>query len=182
MFLFWQKGYAETSIGDLVEVTGVQRYGLYSTFGEKHAFFLKCLDYYLDVMVSQMVQGMEAEGAGWEAIESFFDTLLYIAGEPTNEYGCLMCRSASEMGRSDEDVAQKMAAYTKRLGSCFEKSLVQSQIDGVLGNQLDIKKAAHYLLYTTVSFFNLSKSGVSNDHLTEFMNVSLQGVKALSKE
>lgn len=180
MFLFWQKGYAETSIGDLVKATGVQRYGLYSTFGDKHALFLDCLDYYLDVMVSQMVQGMEAEGAGWQAIEDFFSNLLFLAGEPIGEFGCLMCHSASQMGRSDQDVASKMLIYRRRLATCFEQTLAQSQLDGGLGGHLDLQKGARYLLYTTVSFFNLSKSGVPHDQLTEFVTVSLEGVKALS--
>jgi hypothetical protein len=39
MVLFWRKGYLHTSLDDLVSETEVSRYGLYSTFGEKHALF-----------------------------------------------------------------------------------------------------------------------------------------------
>ena len=37
--LFWQRGYADTSMEDLVEVTGVSRYGLYGAFGNKRELF-----------------------------------------------------------------------------------------------------------------------------------------------
>ena len=35
MELFWQKGFAETSIADLVEHLGINRFSLYNSFGDK---------------------------------------------------------------------------------------------------------------------------------------------------
>ena len=35
MEIFWEKGYATTSISDLTEVMGIQRPSLYSAFGDK---------------------------------------------------------------------------------------------------------------------------------------------------
>ena len=46
MYVFWQKGYINTSIDDLVQATGVSRFGLYDEFGSKHGLFLASLDYY----------------------------------------------------------------------------------------------------------------------------------------
>ena len=40
--LFWQKGYAATSIDDLVVATGVQRYGLYTTFVDIVSLYIDC--------------------------------------------------------------------------------------------------------------------------------------------
>ncbi len=41
--VFWERGYRDTSIQDLVERTGVQRYGLEESFGERHGLFLAAL-------------------------------------------------------------------------------------------------------------------------------------------
>ena len=30
--MFWERGYSETSMEDLVDATGVSRYGIYGTF------------------------------------------------------------------------------------------------------------------------------------------------------
>lgn len=51
MGVFWQKGYANTSIDDLVNATGVNRYGLYGEFESKRGLFLACLDLYQDRVV-----------------------------------------------------------------------------------------------------------------------------------
>jgi TetR/AcrR family transcriptional repressor of nem operon len=46
MQLFWEKGYEATSVQDLVEGMGINRFSLYDTFGSKHDLFLKALDRY----------------------------------------------------------------------------------------------------------------------------------------
>ncbi|OUS31149.1 TetR family transcriptional regulator, partial ['Osedax' symbiont bacterium Rs2_46_30_T18] len=46
--LFWQKGYANTSLNDLVEHLGINRFSLYSTFGDKKNLYHQALNYYID--------------------------------------------------------------------------------------------------------------------------------------
>jgi TetR/AcrR family transcriptional repressor of nem operon len=41
MAVFWRKGYAATSIRDLVEATGLNPGSLYDTFDDKHSLFLE---------------------------------------------------------------------------------------------------------------------------------------------
>lgn len=43
---FWQRGYAGTSVDDLVASTGLNRASLYATFGDKHQLYLRALDQY----------------------------------------------------------------------------------------------------------------------------------------
>lgn len=42
--VFQRRGYAATSVDDLVEATGVHRGSLYGVFGSKHGLFLRALD------------------------------------------------------------------------------------------------------------------------------------------
>ncbi|MCZ7153843.1 TetR/AcrR family transcriptional regulator, partial [Salmonella enterica] len=39
--LFWQKGYAATSMQELAAATGVQRGSLYNAYGDKETLFLR---------------------------------------------------------------------------------------------------------------------------------------------
>jgi AcrR family transcriptional regulator len=48
--LFSSKGYADTSMDDIVRATGVSRYGLYGTFGNKRELFEQALDRYAEGM------------------------------------------------------------------------------------------------------------------------------------
>src|SRR5690606_40309176 len=73
MRLFWEKGYAGTSMADLVEATGVSRYGFYSEFGDKDALFEKCIAYYARVVIARTLGALEAPEAGRAEIEAYFD-------------------------------------------------------------------------------------------------------------
>ena len=44
--LFWQKGYAATSISDLTETMGIGSPSLYAAFGSKEALYGEALRYY----------------------------------------------------------------------------------------------------------------------------------------
>jgi AcrR family transcriptional regulator len=48
--LFSSKGYSETSMEDIVKTTGVSRYGLYGTFGNKRELFEQALEQYAEGM------------------------------------------------------------------------------------------------------------------------------------
>ena len=40
--IFWEKGYQGTSVGDLVEGTGLHRRSMYEEFGDKEDVFVAC--------------------------------------------------------------------------------------------------------------------------------------------
>ena len=61
--LFSSKGYSETSMEDIVRATGVSRYGLYGTFGNKRELFEQALDKYADRMGKQAFLRLLERGA-----------------------------------------------------------------------------------------------------------------------
>jgi len=55
MKVFWQRGYAGTSIQDLVEGTGLGRGSLYNAFGRKYGLYEFALKlYYYEITASNM--------------------------------------------------------------------------------------------------------------------------------
>ena len=59
---FWERGYDDTSYDDLVNATGVSRYGLYSAFGGKKEFFLRALDHYIEMNRCEMMGSLLNDG------------------------------------------------------------------------------------------------------------------------
>ena len=80
MLLFWQRGYADTSMEDLVAQTGVSRYGLYGTFGNKHDLFVATLDHYRDVIVARLLDPLEQPSVCVAAIIRYFESLMTLIG------------------------------------------------------------------------------------------------------
>ena len=50
MLLFWERGFASTSMEDIVDSTGVSRYGIYGTFGNKRELYIASLQRFADRM------------------------------------------------------------------------------------------------------------------------------------
>src|SRR5262249_9176227 len=69
---FWERGYRETSVDDLVEATGVQPGSLYNAFpGGKRGLFLRALDRYSKLVVPQNLGALAAAGAGVAGVRAF---------------------------------------------------------------------------------------------------------------
>jgi AcrR family transcriptional regulator len=63
MRVFWKKGYANTSIADLVEETGVARYGWYTAFGDKDEIFVAALEHYREYLNGAYLNKLRAADA-----------------------------------------------------------------------------------------------------------------------
>jgi TetR/AcrR family transcriptional repressor of nem operon len=175
--LFWRKGYAATSMNDLVEATGVQRYGLYTTFGDKHSLFLRSLAYYVDVMVAALIREMETETASWPAITAFFQNHLEIIRGYYGQYGCFMCNSAIELAAHDSAVSEQMDTYLNRVHRAFANALTNARLNGDLRLTLSPADAATYLSGVAVGLFNLAKTPMSHVDIGTYIDVALSSLR-----
>ena len=91
MPLFWKHGFADTSLQDLEQATGVNKSGLYSEFRDKEDLFLACLRHYLE---GQGRRGLlTKEPLGWKNIETFLKSGPLNNGE---KQGCFAINSMRE--------------------------------------------------------------------------------------
>ena len=153
---FWQHGYFDTSVDDLVKATGVSRYGLYGTFGGKRELFLKALDNYRDGLVSYQLGGLESPNAGWAEIEAYFDGLLELAQTPQGQAGCFMCNTATEVAPHDAEAETKVNAHLERFQRVFRNALENEKRANNLS--VDIEVYADVLVGVTQGIFALSRS------------------------
>jgi len=181
MPVFWQKGYAATSVTDLVEATGVQRYGLYDSFTDKHTLFLQVLDHYQESVIMVLFEDLNTEGASWFSIQTFFSHLLALAAEPDGRYGCLMCNSATELAAHDVAVAQRFGDYENQITAIFTQAIQRSQAAGELGPSLDAMQAANFLMGVVIGVATLAKTRLSWKAQQQYVAVALQGLEALAQ-
>jgi AcrR family transcriptional regulator len=135
MRLFWSKGFEATSVSDLVEALGVNRYSLYETFGSKRALFTRVLEGYLADVIDPRLAPLDRPGAGFDALVTYFENFgAFFQTAPANlaGRGCLLLNTATELAVLDDDAAAMVENYRRRMAGVFLAVLTQAVRDGDL--------------------------------------------------
>src|SRR3990167_454326 len=76
MYVFWERGYFNTSVDDLVVATGFNKSAIYKYFGGKHELFIAMLKRYRDVVTPRLTTPLKETHRGLQAIDNFFSQFL----------------------------------------------------------------------------------------------------------
>ena len=66
---FWKRGYASTSIPDLMAATDLERGSIYKAFGDKYALFERALGTYLETGLAGMLNALQSASSPLLGIE-----------------------------------------------------------------------------------------------------------------
>ena len=162
MSRFWRYGYAGSSMDDLVKATGVSRHGLYSEFGGKHALFLAVVAAYQTAVVSPAFAAVEAPGAGFAAIEAYFETQIARAEAldetfGPNPPGCLIANAMTETGPHDPAVRSAIRAHQRRLTAGFRNAL-GGEISDTRISDADLDALAAFLAISAQGLWSATRA------------------------
>ncbi|MBI1295990.1 TetR family transcriptional regulator [bacterium] len=153
MQVFRERGYAATSIRDLVEAVGVNSSSLYNAFGDKDAIFLRVLVWHSQGE-KEMVRRELAESADPRATLAhlFADLIDELLGEEAH-HGSLTLKAAVELGVSKPVIFDFLRSYMDEITQLFTDFLQAAVDRGELRLHQPAPDVARYLLF---AFYNLS--------------------------
>jgi TetR/AcrR family transcriptional regulator, transcriptional repressor for nem operon len=123
MHLFWRNGYENTSMQLLEKEMGINKFSIYSSFGNKHGVFLESLKCY-KAKVNDMFEKFKNATNGVEDIKQFFYDSVTIGLQPGNEKGCLVTNTYNEFSEIDDQlVNEQMASFMDNLKNLFIEKL-----------------------------------------------------------
>lgn len=151
--LFWRNGYESTSMRELEEAMGINKFSIYASFGSKQGVFLESVKCYKNKL-QPLITKLKNSTKGKEAIEEFFyDFQFFSKLEKTNK-GCLLTSTAGELGaKSDEEIMSEIISFAQNLKAVFIEKL---SADGTKDNAL-ILRQANFLLIAKQALSNASK-------------------------
>jgi len=173
MQVFWERGYEATSVQDLVQGMGINRFSLYSTFGDKHRLFVAVLERYCDTIVAGLVGELEQSAAGLTDIRRFFTRLVDFFASAKGWRGCLITNTAVELAPHDPQAAAKVQAYVVRLEEAFYRVLVQAQRVRQLAAAHACRDLARFLTGSALGLGVLAKTSPSRRALEGYTKVVL---------
>jgi TetR/AcrR family transcriptional regulator, transcriptional repressor for nem operon len=181
MHLFWEKGYQNTSMDDLVQRSGVQRYGLYETFGGKQELFQRSLDWYLSTIISQRLAMFEGNGSepSLAAIEQFFEQFIDDLDDPSSSLGCLICNTAIEVASHNEIVISRVQQYLERLRRAFARALKRAKQNGEVAESTDLAQMTEFLVGSVLGLTTYARSPVPREDVKAYIRGILVMLKQL---
>lgn len=173
MQVFWSRGYHDTSIRDLVEATGVNYYGLYGDFGNKHGLFLAALERYRASVTQDLLKELRGDGPVLPAIRRLFARLLKFAETEEGRRGCLMCNTAVELAPHDPAARAAVQANMAQLRDGFRAALERARSEGEIAAESEADRLAEFLAATAYSLGLLMRAGVGQAQAKRHLETAL---------
>jgi len=117
LVVFWKRGFADTTVQDLEQKTGVNKSGLYSEFSGKDDLFVESLKHYINS--SDSIERLSKAPLGWGNIESY----LLSALDPKPERGCFVVSSMRELYILPKKSMEAVGGHVERLRKLIRKNL-----------------------------------------------------------
>jgi TetR/AcrR family transcriptional repressor of nem operon len=174
MNLFWERGFGETSMEDVVATTGVSRYGLYGTFGNKRELYIAALHRFADRMAREEHPKLFSPEATRADIDAFMAGTVERCVGPDINRGCMICNTAIEIAPHDAVIAAAVRNLYDQLAAAFATAIRNSQAAGDMDKSIDARAIGDLLVGTMQGAVVLARTGTSRTKLAEYMNSAMK--------
>ena len=124
MATFWERGFRNTSIDDLMAVTHLSRASLYTAFGDKAAMFLKAMDRYVAGSFSRAWEILNGDGDPrtrlTDLVTHWEKRLISSKG-----WGCLVVQTYIEFAHLSGPIAERIQIIIKQLRLDVQNTLTE---------------------------------------------------------
>ncbi|QDO97052.1 TetR/AcrR family transcriptional regulator [Ferrovibrio terrae] len=173
MELFWEQGYAATSMEQLVVAMGISRQSLYDTFGDKHRLFLAAMDSYCAMLDDAMLRPLRAPDAGLQALHEAGLAIIDFLVRYPKRRACLMANTTLELAPHDAEIAVKVRAHMDNMAAAFRHALINARTRGEIAASSNADALAKYLVGMAHGLMVMAKSGADRDALTSILTTAV---------
>lgn len=170
MQVFWQRGYAATSIQDLVEGTGLSRSSLYNAFDSKHGLYTCALKRYQERSNANIVL-LAQDAPAKELVRQLLLRIVDDELDDTQRLGCLAANAALEVAGQDPVVAELVAQNFRRVEAALERLLRRGQAEGDIDPDKNPAALASFVVCTVQGLRVLGKGSAPGERRERLLNV-----------
>jgi TetR/AcrR family transcriptional repressor of nem operon len=153
---------------DLVRATGVSRYGLYGTFGNKRELFEVALEKYADNMGRKSYLRLLEPDASLRHIRYIFEERIEAMCESGNNMGCMIAHTAVELAPHDTEIREMLHKFLGRMSKAFSIGLESARERGEIRKDLDLREAGNFLTGAMFGMGILASAGFPRATLEAF--------------
>ncbi|MEN8145467.1 MAG: TetR/AcrR family transcriptional regulator [Gemmatimonadota bacterium] len=177
MDLFWEQGYEATSVQDLVDRMGINRFSMYDTFGNKHDLFIKALERYRKETTSGPIGELKNSPEGLNAIRDYFSTMVDHLSGPGGKKSCLMVNSLAEKAACDDEISTCVMENVTCLENAFRRAIERAQALGEIKSDRSPDRLAEFLVTNAFGISVLGKGPINRSRLESTVDTVMEALE-----
>lgn len=173
--VFWQAGFAATSVEDVMQATGLGKGSLYGAFGDKRTLFHRVFDGYCAHVTAAFSHRLTAANlSAADRLRAMFDTVIAsTAGPHGPPRACLLTKATAELAATDPDIAALARQTFTAMAEILRVEVAQAQTAGDVPPHLDARQTANHLLVVFRGIEALAEAGTETAVLRDAADMAL---------
>lgn len=174
MGVFWDRGYHDASLPDLLEGMELSRGSFYKAFVDKRGVYLRALDAYIEDAIRKLGEILHANPSPKAAIREAFSRQVEESSGKEGLRGCFVVLSAVEMLPADDEVSARISRLFRRLQDLYAAAIIRAQALGEIDPGLDGRTLARFLVCQIQGMRVLGKAGADRDATRAMVDFALR--------
>lgn len=171
MHVFWRRGYAATSVQDLVDGTGLSRSSLYSAFQSKQGLYQQALRRYELLTTLNNVKLLSGSGPAKALIRQLLLNIVEEELSDPEHKGCLVANACLELAGHDEEVAEFVVSNLQKIQHALENLLIKAQQSDEIASTQNPRALASFFVNTIQGLRVLGKGSPLQERRQSLMDV-----------
>lgn len=176
--LFWEKGYANTSMREMVKQTGVAHAGLYTAFGSKDELFYAALNLYEQRIFANLFGGLESDRASVKDIIKLFSFITGAKNDKYFQHGCFIANTALEFGATSGPIYDVLTRTFNRQVLAFSHALTNAMQSAQISQNTNIASTASSFTVLFYGAASLTRMKAPSDVIQQAVSSALAAIKA----
>jgi AcrR family transcriptional regulator len=177
MRVFWENGYAGTSVTHLTSALGINKPSLYAAFGNKEKLFSTALDHYIDQYAAQNMDRLinPPDAPLKERLGAYFSGIIDVICDCESPKGCMLVKSSCESG--GVAVPSEIESSLEAMGEATEAALFNvleaERLADRLPKDAPVQDITGYLLSVTYGLSVLARQGKTKQELSSVVEMAI---------
>ena len=168
MLVFWERGYSNTSLKDLLGKMNILNGSFYNTFKSKKEVFIQALELYGNTVLSERIEAFRKSDNFKNGLRSFLKQILKDSEGRKYPCGCMVVSAIDEELLKDAGIQKVVRAKVDMLRQFLKSEVQKAQESKEIRTNQPSEVIAEFLMMYTEGFIkSLVLDGAQAKHLKQ---------------
>ena len=168
MHYFWDNGYDNTSLDNLLQAMQIKKSSFYATFKSKETLFSRCLALYREAMLAKL-NTLNKEIGPKQTLLMITSTTIAELRESGQVKGCLLVNSGQECYKKYTQLSEQITLEFNFFQELFTTLVKEGQIKKEILNPKDAKVIAGRYMNTINGLIVSIQAGISDEQIDDIV-------------